>query len=299
VESIGRPIANTLVYILDAQRQPVPIGLAGELYIGGAGLGRGYLNRPELTAEKFVANPFGEPGSRLYRTGDLARYRADGNIEFLGRMDQQVKIRGFRIELGEIESVLDQHPGVARSVVTAREVAAGDRRLVAYVVAATAEMPTVDELRSFLKQKLPEYMLPSAFVPLERLPLTLNGKVDRRALPAPDQARPDLATGYAAPRDAVEKQLASVWAEVLGLERVGIHDDFFDLGGHSLLAMQLISRANSVLQAGLTVRDIFESPTLAGLAQRAGESRGPQGERKTPRIGRLDRQAYRQKRGPE
>jgi len=220
--SIGRPIANMQVYILDSYLQPVPIGVVGELYIGGTGLARGYLNRPELTAEKFIPNPFsGDPSSRLYRTGDFARYLPYGNIEFLGRIDNQVKIRGFRIELGEIESVLGTHPGVRETVVLAREDSPGDKRLVAYVVAAPAFFPSASELRSFLKQKLPEYMVPSAFVFLDALPLTPNGKLDRNALPAPDLSRPELEQGFVAPRTPLEEIIAQIWAEVLKVEKVG------------------------------------------------------------------------------
>ena len=279
---IGRPIGNTRAYVLDAHWQPVPIGVPGELYLGGEGLARGYRNRPELTAERFVASPF-EAGARLYRTGDRCRWLADGNLEFLGRLDEQVKLRGFRIELGEIEAVLRQCPGVAQSAAVLREDRPGDKRLVGYVVPGDGNSLSHAELARHVHDELPEYMVPSAFVALERLPLTPNGKLDRRALPAPDQARPELATGYVAPRNAVEEKLAAVWAEVLGLQRVGIHDNFFDLGGHSLLATQVISRANSALQAGLAVRDIFESPTLAGLAHRVGQRREPRGERKTQR----------------
>src|SRR5437867_4503115 len=233
--SIGRPIANMQVYILDSHLQPLPIGVAGELYIGGAGLARGYLNRPELTVEKFISSPFtDEPGARLYKTGDLARYLPDGNIEFLGRFDNLVKIRGFRIELGEIESVLSQHPAVQGTVVLARadvpeeQQAAQnlklDKRLLAYVVANQGFAPTINELRSFLKEKLPEYMVPSAFVFLDTLPLTPNGKIDRKALPTPDQSRPELDQSFVAPRTPVEETIVEIWAEVLKVEKVGIHD---------------------------------------------------------------------------
>ncbi len=266
--TIGRPISNTQVYILDERREPVPVGVAGELYIGGDGLARGYLNRPELTAEKFLANPFAEPGSRLYRTGDLARYLPDGNIEFLGRIDHQVKIRGFRIELGEIESVLGQHPRVTQSVVLAREDTPGDKRLVAYVVASTEEAPGIDELRNFLKQKLPEYMVPAAFVMLTALPRTPNGKTDRKALPAPDMNRPALRDAYTAPRNPLEQLLADIFQELLNLDRVGIHDNFFDLGGHSLLAARVVSRVRHALKIEVALRALFEAPTVAELAER-------------------------------
>ena len=265
---IGRPIANTRIYILDRYMQPTPIGVPGELCIGGAGVARGYLNRPELTEEKFVADPFSEePGARLYRTGDLARYLADGNIELLGRIDHQVKVRGFRIELGEIEAVLREHPALRDAVVLAREDVPGEKRLVGYVVAADL-LPTTGELRSFLQNKLPDYMIPGVFVYLQALPLTTNGKVDRRALPAPDTARPGLESAFVAPESGIEKTLAEIWRGVLGVEQVGIHDNFFDLGGHSLLAMQVVSRIRDAFEVSLPLIDLFEKPTVAGLAER-------------------------------
>jgi amino acid adenylation domain-containing protein len=269
---IGRPIGNTQVYILDPHLNPVPIGVSGELYIGGDGLARGYLNRRELTAEKFINNPFSdEIDSRLYRTGDLARYLTDGNIEFLGRIDDQVKIRGFRIEPGEIEVTLAQHPSVRDSVVVAREDSPGDRRLVVYVVSQQRTSLTTQELRSFLKDKLPDYMVPSAFVILDALPLTPNGKIDRKALPAPDQNRSEFEQSYVAPRTPVEELLAEIWAEVLKVERVGIHDNFFDLGGHSLKATQVMSRLRDAIQVDLSLRFLFESPTVEGLARMVEE----------------------------
>jgi len=267
---IGRPIANAQIYLLDSHLQPAPVGVPGELHIGGAGVARGYLNRPELTAERFIPDPFSdEPGARLYKTGDLARYQPDGNIEFLGRIDYQVKVRGFRIELGEIEAVLGQHPAVQAAVVLAREDEPGEKRLVAYVVPEGEAAPSVSELRSFLKEKLPEYMVPSAFVTLDTLPLTPTGKVDRRALPAPDRARPELEAVYVAPRTRQEEILADIWAQVLGVERVGVHDTFFELGGDSILSIQVIARAN---QAGLQLspKQIFQYPTIEGLAKVAG-----------------------------
>lgn len=265
--TIGNPVSNTEIYLLDNHLQPVPVGVIGEIYIGGVGLARGYLNRPDLTAELFIASPFGAlPGARMYRTGDLARYLPDGRIDFIGRIDHQVKIRGFRIELGEIESTLNQHPAVRESVVLARE-DSGDRRLAAYIVAAQQPAPSTDNLRSFLKQKLPDYMLPTAFVFLDSLPLTPNGKVDRRALPAPDQSRPEPEESYVAPRTQVEDRLAKIWTEVLRLERVGIHDNFFNLGGHSLKATQVMSRLCEVFQVEMPLRKLFEHPTVAGLAE--------------------------------
>ena len=265
---IGRPIANTQVYVLDRTMQPVPAGVYGELYIGGDGLARNYLKRPALTAETFVPNPFSiEPGSRLYRTGDLVRYLPDGSIEFLGRIDHQVKIRGFRIELGEIEMQLGQHPAVRESAVIAREDAPGDRRLVAYVVARHAPSPTFSELRNYLKEKLPDYMIPSAFVFLDSLPLTINGKVDRNALPMPDLDRSGLEMEFIAPRTPVEKRLAKIWCEVLGLKRVGIHDNFFELGGHSLVATQVMSRVRDHFEMELPLLRLFNTPTINGLAE--------------------------------
>ena len=267
--SIGRPIANTRVYILDQEQNPVPVGIQGELYIGGDGLARGYLNRPELTAEMFIPDPFiAELGARLYRTGDLVRYRPDGNIEFLGRIDRQVKIRGFRIELEEIEAVLGRYPGIREAAVVAREDTPGDKRLAAYLVRKTeaAATATTVELRRFLQQKLPEYMIPSVFVFLETMPLTNSGKVDRRALPAPDQARPALGESYVAPRTPVEEALARIWSEVLGVERVGVHDNFFELGGHSLLAVRLFSRIVEQLGKKLPLATLFRAPTIDGLA---------------------------------
>ena len=270
---IGRPIGNTRAYVLDAQRQPVPIGVPGELYLGGDGLARGYRNRPELTAERFVASPF-EPGARLYRTGDRCRWLADGNLEFLGRLDDQVKLRGFRIELGEIEAVLRQCPGVAESAVVLREDRPGDKRLVGYVVAKGAAASTADDLRSYLKQKLPEYMLPSAFMTLQALPLTPNGKVDRRALPAPDAGRPEAERAYAAPRTALEKTLAGIWAEMLGLPQVGIHDNFFELGGHSLLAARVVDRVQKIIRKPVPLATIFRAPTIAELARHVASDPG-------------------------
>ena len=266
---IGRPIANTELYVLDRNMEPVPVGIPGELHIGGVGLARGYLGRPELTAERFVPNPFStEPGARLYKTGDLVRYLPDGNIEFLGRIDHQVKVRGFRIELGEIEAVLKQHPAVTDGAVVAREDVPGDKRLVAYVIPDHKPGPTVGELRGFLRQTLPEYMVPSAFVFLEALPLSPSGKVDRRALPAPDRTRPTLEREYVAPRTPMEEKLAEICAELLGVEKVGVYDSFFELGGHSLLATQFISRVREAFDVEVPLRALFEHPTVAELAER-------------------------------
>ncbi len=241
---IGRPISNTQVYILDTHRHPVPVGVPGELYCGGDGLARGYWNRPELTAEKLVANPFSSDPANdlLYRTGDWVRFLPDGSIEFLGRIDHQVKIRGFRIELGEVEAVLARCPGVRECVVTAIGKDAGQKRLAAYFIAGEGSNPQTGELRNFLKENLPDYMIPAAFVLMDEWPLTPTGKVDRRALPEPDRARPSLEGKYASPRDAVELDLTKIWEEVLGVKGIGIEDGFFELGGHSMLAVKLIAR---------------------------------------------------------
>jgi len=263
---IGHPIANTQFYILDAQQQPVPISVPGELHIGGAGLAQGYLNRPELTIEKFIGNPFSnEPGARLYKTGDRVRYLADGQIEFLGRIDFQVKIRGFRIELGEIESLLSQHPAVKQAVVVVREDVPGNQRLVAYVI-ADGEPPNSATLRSFLQEKLPDYMLPAAFVLLDVLPLTPNGKVDRRALPAPDQTRQELEESFVAPQDELELQLVKIWEKFLGVQPIGIRDNFFELGGNSLLAARLLDQIQKAFNKNLSLANIFQAPTVEQMA---------------------------------
>ncbi|MGK7878448.1 MAG: amino acid adenylation domain-containing protein, partial [Xenococcaceae cyanobacterium] len=274
-ECIGRPIANTQVYILDQHLQPVPIGVPGELYIGGDGLARGYLNRPELTAEKFISNPFSdEPGSHLYKTGDLARYLPDGNIEFLGRIDNQVKIRGFRIELGEIEAVLTQHSEVQQAVVIVREDEHGNKHLVAYVVPnnqfliPSPESQIPSQLCHFLKQKLPDYMIPSAYILLDTLLLTPNGKIDRCALPEPDPLRLNLESAFVAPSTSVEQQIADIWTQFLKLDTVGIHDNFFELGGHSLLATQIISRLRQAFGRELPLKILFEAPTVSELSDR-------------------------------
>ncbi|MDZ8261463.1 non-ribosomal peptide synthetase [Nostoc sp. ChiQUE01b] len=268
VVPIGRPIANMQVYILNQQFQSVPIGVPGELYIGGAGLARGYLNRPELTSEKFIPNPFcNEPGARLYKTGDLVRYRLDGNLEFLGRIDHQVKVRGYRVELGEIEALLKQHPQVRETVVVARKDIPNECRLVAYLVTYKKAILSVNELRGFLKEKLPEYMLPSAFVMLDTLPLTPNGKVDRRALRAPENLRPELTAPFQAPQSDIEKIIAQAWQEVLHLEKVGINDNFFDLGGHSLLIVELNHKLKKDLSKDISIVEIFQNPTINLLAE--------------------------------
>jgi amino acid adenylation domain-containing protein len=265
---IGKPIANTTLYILDSERQPVAVGQDGELYIGGEGLARGYYERPELTAEKFVHDPFRpEPGARMYRTGDLARYRPDGNVEFLGRLDHQVKIRGFRIELGEIESVLEQHPAVRQVVVLAREDMTGNKQLVAYVVPETDLAVTPGALRAHARKQLPDFMTPAAFVQLATLPLTPNGKVDRKALPAPKLTDFEIDPNYVAPRDPVERKLAALWEEVLGVRPIGVTTSFFDLGGRSILAARLFMKITRDFGKDLPLATLFQAPTVEQLAK--------------------------------
>ena len=269
--SIGCPLANTQLYILDSHLQPVPIGISGELYIGGEGLARGYLNRPDLTAEKFISNPFSpNPKSRLYKTGDLARYLPDGHIEYLGRIDYQIKLRGFRIELGEIETVLLQHPGVKEAVVIVREDTPNQTSLVGYIVAETGQdsLQVISQLRRFLKQQLPDFMVPTIFMALEAMPLTPNGKVDRKALPKPDASRPELEANYVAPRTPIEQQITDIWMQVLNVKRVGIYDNFFELGGYSLVGIQVVSRVRQALQVEILMSNLFELPTVADLAER-------------------------------
>jgi amino acid adenylation domain-containing protein len=265
---IGRPIANTQIYILDNYLQPVPIGVHGDLYIGGDGVARGYLNRPELTAERFILNPFSDdPTARLYRTGDRARYRPGGNIEFLGRSDHQVKIRGHRIELGEVEAMLNQHPAVKECVIVARDRdSSGEKELIAYLLSAQDATVALTDLRCFLQEKLPDSMIPSMFVFLDGLPLTPNGKVDRNALPSPDGERPQLNQGFVETRTEIEELVAQVWREVLKLDKIGIHDNFFELGGHSLLATRVVARLRANFNIDLPLRKLFELPTVARLA---------------------------------
>jgi hypothetical protein len=269
---IGSAVANTQMYILDRQGEPAPVGVVGELYIGGVQVGRGYLNRPELTAERFIPDPF-EPGggSRMYKTGDLGRWTPEGTIEFLGRNDFQVKIRGFRIELGEIEARLAEHEAIREAVVLAREDAGEEKRLVAYYTCVQgddgeAESPEVEKLRRHMAAKLPEYMVPAAYVRLDTLPLTPNGKLDRRALPGPEEGA-YAARGYEAPVGETETAIAGIWAQALKVERIGRYDNFFDLGGHSLLVVQVVARVRQQLNVEVTIGDLFAQPILTSFAE--------------------------------
>ncbi|MDZ7949849.1 amino acid adenylation domain-containing protein [Nostoc sp. DedQUE09] len=265
---IGRPIGDLQIYLLDRYGQPVPIGVPGEMYIGGAGVARGYLNRPTLTSERFIPNCFSnKPNALLYKSGDLARYLPNGDIEYLSRIDNQVKVRGFRIELGEIEAIISQHPAVRETVVVVSEASADSQRIVAYVVDQREQTLIIPELRNFLESKLPNYMMPTAFITLEALPLTPNGKVDHKALPAPDTARPELETVYQPPQTEVEKTIADIWQEVLNLENVGINDNFFQLGGHSLLLVQVHNKLQKIFQRDFLLVEMFQYPTISHLAR--------------------------------
>jgi acyl carrier protein len=266
--TIGSRITNVCVYVLDEHLSIVPIGVGGEIYIGGEGLARGYMNQPALTAQRFVPNPFSrQPGARLYKTGDLARYRSGGDLVLLGRNDHQVKLRGYRIELNEIEAVMMQHPGVREVVVMCREDAPNDKRIVAYLVPAKESAPSTSDLRHYLQAELPAYMVPSVFVTLTELPFGPNGKVDRHALPAPEGARPELNILYAAPETQIEKRLAEIWGSVLNVERIGRDDNFFDLGGHSFLVVKVHERIRQDMQVELPLIKLFEFPTIYGLSQ--------------------------------
>jgi acyl carrier protein len=265
---IGRPVSNARLYVLDAQGSAVPLGVSGELYLGGVALARGYLDRPGLTAERFVPEAYSpEAGQRMYRSGDRARWRADGNVDFLGRLDDQVKVRGYRVEPSEIEEVLSEHESVRHCAVVVRAASAGDQRLVAYVVLKPESTCVVGELQAYLRGRLPEYMVPSAVVALEALPLTPSGKVDRHALPVPPSWSSAEAESYVAPRSPVEVVLAGIWRQVLDVEQIGVYDSFFELGGHSLLATQVMSRIRSTFEVELPLRTFFEAPTVAELAE--------------------------------
>jgi acyl-coenzyme A synthetase/AMP-(fatty) acid ligase/acyl carrier protein len=266
---LGRPIGNVRLYVLDRSLDPVPVGVAGELFIGGAGVSRGYLNAPATTAEKFIPDAFtDERGSRMYGTGDLVRYLSNGSVEFLGRVDDQIKIRGYRIEPVEVEEVLRQHEAIRSAFVTAHSENGSEKRLAAYVAVSPGFELTASELRDFAHDRLPDFMIPSLWVMLDELPLTPNGKVDRRALPAPDHVRPRDENTYVAPRNVDEEILAQLWSEILGVDTIGVNDNFFDLGGHSLLATQLVSRIRKKLDVEMPLRGVFEAPTIAGQAER-------------------------------
>jgi amino acid adenylation domain-containing protein len=305
--TIGQPVTNTQLHILDARLKPVPPGVPGELHIGGLGLARGYRNRPELTAEKFVADPFsGDPGARLYKTGDVARARAGGQIEVQGRIDHQVKIRGYRIELGEIEARLAEFPAIRENVVVAHEVAPGRKQLVAYFVLdpalaaspqALAPAQLAAELRDFLKKNLPDYMIPSFFEVLPALPLTPNGKIDRKALPVPKLEEARASRPYVAPQGPVETRLAEIWADILGRDRVGTQDNIFEIGGDSLLIFRIAARANEA-SLPLTVRQFFQYRTIAELAAQVGNAEQPAESAARPSLIAVSREAYRRTAAP-
>src|SRR5262249_19479416 len=281
---VGKPIDNTRIYVLGPDSEPVPVGVPGEILIGGSGVAGGYLKRPELTVKKFVSDPFrNDPGARLYQTGDLGRFRPDGVLECLGRIDNQVKLRGFRIELGEIETTLRQHPGVHQVIATMREDVPGVRSLVAYLVADAEAKPKPEELRKYLQQILPDYMVPGAFIFLDKLPLSASGKVDRRALPKPDEDKSGERE-VVAPRTAVEEVILAIWARVLRLNSIDVNDNFFELGGHSLLATQVISRLQRTLAVEIPQRTIFEEPTITGLAKRVAQLRNAGGTWQAPPL---------------
>jgi acyl carrier protein len=284
---IGRALSNTKLYIVDRELGLVPVGVSGELCVGGAGVGRGYLYDAGRTANSFVPDPFGDlAGGRLYRTGDLCRYLPDGNIEFLGRIDDQVKVRGFRIELGEIEAALSSHTEIEQAAVVVREDTDGDKRLVAYVVLSQQSTLTPDDLREYLKTQLPDYMTPQLFVMLDALPLTPNGKLDRRSLPSPDYSHTARGKAYRAPGTETEKIVAEIWSEVLDQQSIGIEDNFFSVGGHSLLATQAMSRVRQRFQIELPLRVIFESPTIAELSAAIERGRGQQTGPEIPALTR-------------
>jgi len=291
--SLGKPIANTSIYIVDEHGQLVPRCIAGELYIGGEGLARGYYKREELTRERFLPDPFSKTNeARMYRTGDVARWRTDGKLEYLGRTDHQVKIRGYRIETGEIEAVMAQHPAVGQAVVVARDDFGGDKRLVAYLVPSSGSngsepnLPSTSEWREYLRQQLPEYMVPAVFIKLEQLPVTPNGKIDRKQLPAPDERRPELSSGYVPPQNVAEEKIAALWQEALGVEQIGRFDNFFDLGGHSLLMAQVHGRLQIEFKREVSMLDLFRYPTINSLATFLSQEQneGPQVEQAVVRA---------------
>jgi acyl carrier protein len=292
---IGRPIPNIRIYVLDNALSLVAVGVVGELYIGGIGVGRGYLNDEQRTAQSFIPDPFcAEPDARLYKTGDLARYLADGTLEFLGRIDHQIKIRGLRIELGEIEMALKRHPSVMDLVVVARKGSTGDQRLVAYVVLHKDQSATTgNDLQNYLMQQLPAYMVPSVIVFLEALPLNSNGKIDRRNLPLPESSRPDFERQMVAPRNSLEEEVVATWSRVLGIEQISIYDDFFALGGDSLLATRVTSGLRTSLMVEIPLRSFFEAPTVAQLAEIIMRLKEQHAMSQSPTLRKLSRQAYR------
>jgi acyl-coenzyme A synthetase/AMP-(fatty) acid ligase len=289
---IGRPMPNEQVYVLDSRSNLVPIGVAGELNISGIGLARGYLDHPDLTAEKFVPDPFGAPGGRLYRTGDLTRTLQNGELDYLGRIDDQVKVRGLRIELGEIETLLVQHELIEAAAVAIHQDESGDKKLVAYLSPKTGAAPEIKKIKEFLRSRLPEHMVPAIWMTIGHIPLTRNGKTDRRALPAPDPARSNAEGPFTPPRTSVEAALADLWKDLLGVSRVGIEESFFDLGGHSVLAAQMVSRLRDLFMIDLTVRVVFERPTIQMLAE-VIESSPAGNSLQTSRIIRAPRERFR------
>jgi hypothetical protein len=280
---IGRPIANTVVRILDRRLNPVPFGVAGELCIGGAGVARGYVDEPEQTAAAFIEDPAApEAGGRLYRTGDRARFLPGGTIEFLGRIDEQVKIRGYRVEPGEVELTLTRHPAIKQAAVVARDDGHGESRLVAYLVASPP--PATDELRAFLTESLPEFMVPSTFAMVDELPLTPSGKIDRQALPDPGAGEQAESAGYVAPETPLEKTIAAIWSTVLGVDQIGVDDDFFALGGHSLLATQVVARVRSDFAVDLPLHSLFMSPTVRSLSAEIMQMMGDHEDAETAKL---------------
>jgi acyl carrier protein len=288
--TIGGPLQNTQIYITNEDGQLQPIGIPGELCIGGHGLSRGYRNRPDLTAEKFVVNRYSD-GGLMCRTGDIGRWLKDGRIELFGRRDQQVKVNGYRLETGEIEAVLDEHPRVVKSAVVARSIEGGTR-LVAFLVTSEKETMSGAEMRDYLSKRVPAYMVPTFFIELDQMPLTPNGKVDRKALPDPDQSE-IVEREYVAPRTPVEEVLGDIWSDVLGVEQISVHDDFFDLGGHSLLATQVISRVRKTYNIELPLRRLFETPTIARFAELIEEQKDQVSEDLEPAVVPISREAYR------
>ncbi len=294
---IGKAIPNLRLYVLNEQQQPQPTGVGGEIYVGGVGVGRGYIGNPQRTAEAFVPDPWSDqPGGRLYRTGDLGHYRANGTLEFLGRIDQQVKVRGHRIELGEIEHVLRQQTGVRESAVVVKTAGRGRERLVGYVVLEEGQPFSLEEIQKALRERLPEYMVPDSIIALQSLPVTTSGKINRLALPDPGESDVSPHEGYVAPRTALEEQLAAIWIDVLGLKSVGVYHNFFAVGGHSLLITQVLTHIQEIFQVVLPVRTMFKNPTIAGLAEAIERVQSRSRELRKQLVPSVSREAYRQKR---